>query len=113
MFEFEARATNDYVLAVLDKVGLTGDLVEVGHQVAAMMTEMFADLPPEHPFFEQFSFISADDLPEFAAILGAYDSAGATGLRQEQRQEAKVGYRSSWSPRATASMCWTSGLRND
>jgi putative ABC transport system ATP-binding protein len=87
VFEFEALATNDYVLAVLDKVGLTSDLVEVGHQVAAMMTEMFADLPPEHPFFEQFSFISADDLPEFAAILGAYDSAGATGLRQEQRQK--------------------------
>jgi len=25
--------------------------------------ELFADLPPGHPFFEQYSFISDDDLP--------------------------------------------------
>ena len=50
-------------------IGLTEELIEIGRQVAAMMTEMFADLPPEHEFFEQFSFISAGDLPGFAAIL--------------------------------------------
>ena len=59
---------------MLDKVGLTEDLIEAGRQVAATMTEMFADLPPDHEFFEQFSFISAEDLPEFAAILSAADS---------------------------------------
>ena len=36
---------------------------------------MFADLPPDHEFFEQFSFISAGDLPEFAAMLGAIEAA--------------------------------------
>ena len=46
--------------AVLDKVGLTEDLIEAGRQVAATMIEMFADLPPDHEFFEQFSFISAE-----------------------------------------------------
>ena len=35
------------------------------------MVELFAGLPPDHEFFEQFSFISADDLPEYQAILGA------------------------------------------
>jgi putative ABC transport system ATP-binding protein len=52
-----------------------------------MMTEMFADLPPDHEFFEQFSFISAGDLPGFAAILSAMENDGAKGLRPEQRQK--------------------------
>jgi ABC-type iron transport system FetAB ATPase subunit len=66
---------------------LTDDLVDIGRQVAEMMTEMFADLPPEHEFFEQFSFISAADLPEFAAILSALDGGGVAALRREQRQK--------------------------
>ncbi|HEX3862479.1 MAG TPA: ABC transporter ATP-binding protein/permease [Stellaceae bacterium] len=87
VFEFEALADNNYVLSVLDKVGLTGDLIEVGRQVAEMMTEMFADLAPDHEFFEQFSFISAEDLPAFAAILSTINSSGIGALRQEQRQK--------------------------
>jgi ABC-type multidrug transport system fused ATPase/permease subunit len=87
VFDFEALADNTYVLQILDKVGLTEDLVDIGRQVAEMMTEMFADLPPEHEFFEQFSFISAADLPEFAAILSAIDSGGGAALRREQRQK--------------------------
>ena len=59
-FDFEALADNAYVLSVLDKIGLTEELIEIGREVAAMMTEMFADLPPDHEFFEQFSFISAE-----------------------------------------------------
>src|SRR5712691_7514337 len=87
VFDFEALADNTYVLQILDKVGLTDDLVDIGRQVAEMMTEMFADLPPEHEFFEQFSFISAADLPEFAAILSALDGGGVAALRREQRQK--------------------------
>jgi len=40
------------------------------------MVELFADLPADHEFFEQFSFISANDLPEFQAILGRLSKAG-------------------------------------
>jgi putative ABC transport system ATP-binding protein len=81
-FDFDALADNAYVLKVLDAVGLTDDLVEAGRQVAATMAELFADLPPGHPFFEQFSFISADDLPIFQGILSALDgSAGGVGVR--------------------------------
>jgi ABC-type multidrug transport system fused ATPase/permease subunit len=87
VFDFEALADNSYVLSVLDKTGLTEELIEIGRQVAAMMTEMFADLPPDHEFFEQFSFISAGDLPSFAAILSAMESGGIKALRPEQRQK--------------------------
>src|SRR6185503_8432074 len=85
--EFEALADNAYVLSVLDKLGLTDELIEIGREIAAMMTEMFADLPPDHEFFEQFSYISAGDLPGFAAILSAMEGSGVTELRPEQRQK--------------------------
>jgi ABC-type multidrug transport system fused ATPase/permease subunit len=87
VFDFDALADNHYVQFVLDRVGLTEDLIEIGRQIAEMMTEMFADLPPEHEFFEQFSFISATDLPVFAAILGAIENVGVAGLHREQRHK--------------------------
>jgi putative ABC transport system ATP-binding protein len=87
VFEFDALAENIYVRQVLDKVGLTDDLVEAGREVAATMTEIFADLPPDHEFFEQYSFINADDLPEFATILSAIDGGDLKALTEEQRHK--------------------------
>jgi hypothetical protein len=80
VFDFDSLADNTYLLRVLDQVGLTDDLTEIGRQVAATMTEMFAGLPPEHEFFEQFSFISAGDLPEFTGILSAAETGGTPAL---------------------------------
>ena len=84
-FDFEALADNTYVSQVLAKVGLIDDLVEAGKQVAETMVELFADLPPDHEFFEQFSFISADDLPEFVAILGRIGAGGPAALAKADR----------------------------
>jgi putative ABC transport system ATP-binding protein len=84
-FDFEALADNTYVLQVLANVGLTDDLVEAGRQVAETMIELFADLPPDHEFFEQFSFISANDLPEFVAILGRIGADGPRALSRADR----------------------------
>jgi putative ABC transport system ATP-binding protein len=84
-FEFEALADNTYVLSVLRKVGLIEDLIAAGKQVAETMIELFADLPPDHEFFEQFSFISAGDLPEFVAILGRIGQGGTAALAKQDR----------------------------
>ncbi|HEU0216212.1 MAG TPA: ATP-binding cassette domain-containing protein [Stellaceae bacterium] len=85
VFEFEALASNIYVRQVLDKVGLTEDLIEAGREVAATMVEIFADLPPDHEFFEQYSFISANDLPDFKTLLSAIDGHESKTLTEEQR----------------------------
>jgi ABC-type multidrug transport system fused ATPase/permease subunit len=84
-FDFEALADNSYLRQVLTKVGLIDDLVEAGRQVAEMMIELFAGLPPDHEFFEQFSFVSADDLPEFVAILGRIGADGPRALPRPDR----------------------------
>ena len=84
-FEFDALANNIYVLQVLTKVGLIDDLVDAGKEVAETMVELFADLPPDHAFFEQFSFIGANDLPEFATILSRIGKGGTAALGKEDR----------------------------
>jgi putative ABC transport system ATP-binding protein len=85
VFEFDSLAANNYVLSVLAKLGLTDTLIEAGKEVAETMVELFADLPPDHEFFEQYSFIGASDLPEFSAILGRIDKSGIQGLSEVDR----------------------------
>lgn len=86
VFDIERLADNAYVREILDKVGLTEDLIGVGREIARTMVELFADLPPGHEFFAQYSFIGSDDLPEFQAILGRAERAGIAGLAPEDRQ---------------------------
>ena len=42
------------------------------------MVELFVDLPPDHEYFRQFSFIGADDLPEYRALTTRADPTGWT-----------------------------------
>jgi putative ABC transport system ATP-binding protein len=57
------------VQSVLDRTGLTADFVEIGCKIAETMIELFADLPPDHEFFQQYSFIAAEDLPAYRQIV--------------------------------------------
>jgi putative ABC transport system ATP-binding protein len=85
-FEGDGLARNAYVQKVLDEVRLTHDLLEVGAGVARMMIELFTGLHPEHALFEEFSFISADDLPVFEGILKRMETAGVEKLLQPPRE---------------------------
>ncbi|MDR3518584.1 MAG: ABC transporter transmembrane domain-containing protein [Azospirillaceae bacterium] len=81
----ENLAGNSYVKQVFDKVGLTNDFIEMGRKVAETMIELFADLPPGHQFFEQFSFISLDEMPDFRAIVSKCAKVGVSGLARAER----------------------------
>lgn len=83
-FDLDNLAHNDYVRSILDKVGLTDEFLRIGREVAATMVELFSDLPPDHEFFSQFAFISADDLPEYQALLGRAERLGMDKLTQEE-----------------------------
>jgi ABC-type multidrug transport system fused ATPase/permease subunit len=84
-FEFDALASNNYMLQLLAKVGLLEDLIAAGREVAETMIELFADLPADHAFFEQFSFIGANDLPQFASILSRVGKGGTIALSRDDR----------------------------
>lgn len=78
-FEIDALATNAAVTAVLDRAELTARLIAAGRQVASTMVEIFADLPVGHELFEQYSFLSAEELSELPALLGRVGADGASG----------------------------------
>ncbi len=84
-FDMNRLAESAYVLEVLDRAALTEDLLEIGRQVAALMVELFADLPPGHEFFEQYSFIGSDDLPEYRMLLERIGRDGMGSVRDEER----------------------------
>jgi ABC-type ATPase involved in cell division len=85
-FDLENLAANAYVQRILAEAGLADRLVEVGHKLASTMVELFADLPPDHEYFRQFSFISADDLPEYRALVTRVDPAGLGELGPADRE---------------------------
>ena len=68
-FAMDALADNPYVQRVLDETGLMERFVSIGGAVAELMLELFADVEPGSEMFERFSFIDADDLPRFRALL--------------------------------------------
>ncbi len=84
-FDLETLGHNKHVLAVLNKIGLYSEFVEMGREIASLMVELFQDLPPGHEYFERFSFISADDLPDFQIILNASANDGVSALSEQQR----------------------------
>ena len=84
-FDAEHLAQHPYVLSVLGQVGMTESVLDVGYQLAATMVEMFADLPADHELFQQFSFISADELPDVQTLLTRTDKDKLGELGEEDR----------------------------
>ena len=71
-FSPETMAENEYLRKVLHEGGLMQDFLVMGRQLAELMVDLFADVAPESELFEQFSFISAADLPEISRCSEPY-----------------------------------------
>ncbi len=84
-YEADQLAQNTLLVEVMDAAELADDLFAMGKSIAKTMVELFADLPPGHPFFDQFSFISSDDLPDFKVLIARADKVGEAGLEPEDR----------------------------
>jgi len=84
-FKIGDLGTNAYMLSVLDKVGIRQRFLTIGQKVAETMIELFKDLPPGHEFFERFSFIQSDELPEFQAMIRQIETHGTDGLEDADR----------------------------
>jgi putative ABC transport system ATP-binding protein len=84
-FDLEGLAAHPYVRRILDEVGLADDLLQIGYKLATTMVELFADLPPDHEYFRQFSFIQPDDLPDYRALIGRADPQRLDRLGEADR----------------------------
>ncbi len=86
-FALENLGHNEYMRQVIERSGLTTAFLETGCKLAAIKAEIFRDLPPGHEFFERFSFINADALPAFEAILRRIESHGIYSLDESDREK--------------------------
>jgi putative ABC transport system ATP-binding protein len=78
-------ASNEYLRTTLRGIGLGDDLVNMGRKIAETMVEIFADLPPGHPFFEQYAFISFDDLPMYRELMQRTARVSIDQIQSEDR----------------------------
>lgn len=84
-FDLDRMAENTYVLKIIQEAQLTETFLKVGYQVASLMVELFADLDPDHEFFQLYGFISSDDLQDYQSLLGRIDSDHLEELKEEDR----------------------------
>ncbi|MEI5678395.1 MULTISPECIES: ABC transporter ATP-binding protein [unclassified Mesorhizobium] len=64
-----ALAANPYFASVLRQGGLDRTLYEMGLEIAEQAIELFADLPPDHPFFQQLAFMTPEEIPAYETLL--------------------------------------------
>ena len=86
VFEQDELRNNKLLMKVIEDQGLKPVLMAMGFKIAETMVELFADLPPGHPFFEQFSFVSADDLPRAQQLLNRVQRAGLDKATPDDQQ---------------------------
>jgi ABC-type multidrug transport system fused ATPase/permease subunit len=85
-FQIERLAAHPYVREVLEREGLTETLLKDGYQLASTMVELFADLPPDHEYFREYSFIGAEELPDYRALIGRVGQGSLARLGEADRE---------------------------
>jgi len=84
-FQPDSLPSNPEVVELLRKVGLLDELYAAGASVAGLMVELFADVAPDSALFDQYSFISADDLPEFRALVAKIADGQLATVAEEEK----------------------------
>ena len=79
-FDGDNLAADPYVQTVLARSGLDQDLLRMGLSIAETMVELFSGLSPDNPLFEQYSFISADELPNVRLLLQRLGGKGVEAV---------------------------------
>jgi len=84
-FSPQKLAQNEYVRSVLQDAGLEDVLVAKGIELAETTIGLFQDLPPDHEFFNQITFMDAERLPEYAALLKRAKQTAEGALTVDER----------------------------
>ena len=84
--DVESLIDHPAINKVLKDVGLNQDFLAAGVQIAEIMIDLFSDVEPDSELFEQFSFINADDLPEFNKLLIESRQHGVDNLPADDKK---------------------------
>ncbi len=82
-YDIEHLAQNRVVRDVLRDLELEAALLRLGYDVAATMVELFAELSADHEYYRRFSFIGADDLPDYRALVARIAPEDVGALRDK------------------------------
>jgi putative ABC transport system ATP-binding protein len=78
-------AAHPYFIKLFQDSGLNAELYEMGLEIAENTVELFNDLPPDHPFFQQLTFMTADDIPDYQALLQKLGGRNFDSATPEER----------------------------
>lgn len=78
-------AAHPYFRQIFDETGLVSDLYDMGLEIAENAVELFTDLPPDHPFFQQLTFMTAEDIPTYEALLQKLNGKGYEAATDDER----------------------------
>jgi putative ABC transport system ATP-binding protein len=80
-----AISKNAYFRSVVGRTGLDSALFDMGYSIAENAVELFSDLPPDHPFFQQLTFMTADDIPLYQQLVQKLRGKGLDQASEEDR----------------------------
>ena len=86
-FADKALASNPYVLSVLKSLGLDETLYHMGLEIADNAIELFADLPPDNPLFQQLTFMTPDEIPTYQQLLQKLQGRPYDAVSEEDRAQ--------------------------
>lgn len=85
-FDGENLHKDPYVIEILQAQNLLQDFYEIGREMASTAVELFADLDPGHPFFEQLSFMTAEEMPDFQVALNRLKEVDYEAAAESDRE---------------------------
>ena len=85
-FTADHLVENEYLRSVLSETGLDKDMFEMGIELAETAIELFADLSPDNPFFEQLNFMTPEQLEAYPPILARALEKGFDGVNEHDRR---------------------------
>ncbi|WP_337267172.1 ABC transporter ATP-binding protein [Oryzifoliimicrobium ureilyticus] len=78
-------AAHPFFRTLLARTGLSEALYKMGIEIADNVVELFRDLPPDHPFFQQLTFMTADDIPTYQGLLQKLQNRSWDEVSEEDR----------------------------
>jgi putative ABC transport system ATP-binding protein len=84
-FAFKTLGAEPYVRSVLEECALTDQFLDIGHKAAATLIDMFGDLSPDQPLFEQFSFVDEETLQKLKNLVIRVEREGLGGLDADSK----------------------------
>lgn len=77
---------NPIIREMMSKHNLLDDFYDIGLRCAGLIVDLFKDLPSGHAFFDQYSFISEDLLPDLKLIVRkAAQENGTSEISEDER----------------------------